>query len=135
MRRDVRRHCRMNQFARMAFVIAAVLIVVAETAANSKSLVFLQQAETAISGKVKAESGEFLPGVNVILKGTTVGTVTDADGHYRLSVPDLNGTLVFSYIGYANLEVPINGRTTLDASLAEDVQRLAEVVVVGYGTP
>ena len=134
MRRDVRRHCRMNQFARMAFVIAAVLIVVAETAANSKSLVFLQQAETAISGKVKAESGEFLPGVNVILKGTTVGTVTDADGHYRLSVPDLNGTLVFSYIGYANLEVPINGRTTLDASLAEDVQRLAEVVVVGYGT-
>lgn len=124
----------MNQFARMAFVIATVLIVAAETAANSKSLVFLQQAETAISGKVKAESGEFLPGVNVILKGTTVGTVTDAHGHYRLSVPDLNGTLVFSYIGYANLEVPINGRTTLDASLAEDVQRLAEVVVVGYGT-
>ena len=65
MRRDVRRHCRMNQFARMAFVIATVLIVAAETAANSKSLVFLQQAETAISGKVKAEYGEFLPGVTV----------------------------------------------------------------------
>src|SRR5687768_16611202 len=134
MRKDVRRHRLMKQLARMAFVIAAVLLVAADAVANSKSLVFFQQAETVISGKVKAESGEFLPGVNVILKGTTVGTVTDADGYYTLSVPDLNGTLVFSYIGYANLEVPINGRTTLDASLAEDVQRLAEVVVVGYGT-
>jgi hypothetical protein len=134
MRRDVRRHSLMKQFSRMTLAFAVVLLIAANAAANNKPLTPFQQSETKISGKVKAESGEFLPGVNVILKGTTIGTVTDVDGRYSLAAPDLNGTLVFSYIGYANLEVSVNGRTAIDISLAEDVQRLAEVVVVGYGT-
>ena len=87
-----------------------------------------------ITGKVTAGSGEAIPGVNVLLKGTTVGIVTDADGNYSLEVPDLNGTLVFSYIGYATMEVPIGGRTNIDVTLAEDAQSLQEVVVIGYGT-
>lgn len=87
-----------------------------------------------ISGKVTSEGGETIPGVNVIVKGTTIGTVSDVDGNYSLPVPDLTGALVFSYIGFTSVEVPINDRTTIDVSLAEDVQSLEEVVVVGYGT-
>lgn len=134
MRRDVRSRSLMKQFAQMTLAFAVVVLIAAHAVANSKPLAPIQQSQAKISGKVKAESGESLPGVNVVLKGTTVGTVTDADGHYSLSVPDLSGTLVFSYIGYANLEVAINGRTAIDVDMAEDVQRLAEVVVVGYGT-
>lgn len=87
-----------------------------------------------ITGKVTAGNGEPIPGVNILLKGTTVGIVSDADGNYSLEVPDLNGTLVFSYIGYATQEVAIGGRTTIDVVLTEDSQSLQEVVVVGYGT-
>jgi len=125
----------LKRLTRWIFGYAVVLFFfINHAAANSKSLTTFQQSETKIAGKVSAESGELLPGVNIVLKGTTIGTVTDADGHYSLPVPDLNGTLVFSYIGYANLEVAVNGRTAIDVSMAEDVQRLAEVVVVGYGT-
>lgn len=87
-----------------------------------------------VSGSVTSESGEPLPGVNVLLKGTTEGTVTDVDGKYSLRVSDVNGVLIFSYIGYVNLEVPINGRNVVNATMAEDVTKLEEVVVVGYGT-
>jgi TonB-dependent starch-binding outer membrane protein SusC len=90
----------------------------------------------AISGKVTDEKGEALPGVNVILKGTTTGTTTNPEGRYTLSVPDASagGTLIFSYIGYTTEEVPINGRTEINISLVQDIKSLSEVVVVGYGT-
>lgn len=87
-----------------------------------------------VVGKVSDESGVTVPGVNVILKGSTIGTVTDVDGNYSLAVPDLTGTLIFSYIGYISIEVPIQGRTNIDVTLAEDVTKLDEIVVVGYGT-
>ena len=88
-----------------------------------------------ISGQVTdEESGEPLPGVNVLAKGTTTGTVTDIDGNYRLTVDDAVTTLVFSSIGYISQEVEINGRTAIDLALMPDVQSLKEVVVVGYGT-
>ena len=88
-----------------------------------------------VSGTVtSAEDGSPLPGVNVLVKGTTAGTVTGADGTYTVEVPDANATLVFSFIGYTSQEVAINGRTSIDLALAEDVQSLEEVVVVGYST-
>lgn len=87
-----------------------------------------------VTGKVSDEAGSTIPGVNVILKGTTLGTVTDVEGNYSLAVPDLTGTLIFSYIGYVAVEMSIQGRTTLDVTLAEDVTNLDEIVVVGYGT-
>jgi TonB-linked SusC/RagA family outer membrane protein len=93
----------------------------------------LQNAIT-ISGKVTSETGEGLPGVNVLLKGTANGTTTDAAGSYSLSVPDENGILIFSYIGYTTEEVPINNRSVIDISLVPDIKSLTEVVVVGYGT-
>ena len=91
--------------------------------------------EQTISGKVIDQStNESLPGVNILAKGTTTGTVTDIDGNYRLTVADEATTLVFSSIGYVTVEEAINGRNTIDLSLAPDVQSLEEVVVIGYGT-
>jgi hypothetical protein len=87
-----------------------------------------------ITGKVIDEDNQSLPGVNVLFKGSSSGTITDMEGKYSLSVPDANGTLVFSYIGYTTQEVPINGRTTINVTLAADIKALSEVVVVGYGS-
>jgi TonB-linked SusC/RagA family outer membrane protein len=89
-----------------------------------------------ISGQVKNEKGEGLPGVNVSLKGTTTGTATNAEGRYSLSLPDneANATLVFSFIGYATEVVAINNRTNIDVLMLPDIKSLSEVVVVGYGT-
>ncbi len=87
-----------------------------------------------ITGKVTDEGGGPIPGVNIVLKGTTIGTVSDANGEYSLGVADLAGTLVFSYIGFTTIEEPIGGRTTINITLTEDVKKLESVVVIGYGT-
>ena len=90
--------------------------------------------EITVSGTVTSETGESMPGANVIQKGTTNGTTTDADGRYSLSVSEGDAVLVFSFIGYTTQEVAVNGRSVIDIALAEDVQSLEEeVVVVGYG--
>src|SRR5690554_2120889 len=88
-----------------------------------------------VSGNVTSSSdGLGLPGANILLKGTFTGTVTDIDGRYSLSVPNATDTLVFSSIGYLTQEVVVNGRTTINVVLEEDIESLDEVVVVGYGT-
>lgn len=100
---------------------------------------FLKVKDITVSGKVTSEEdGSGLPGVNVVVMGTTVGTtvgtVTDIEGNYNLNVADENATLVFSFIGFTTQEVPINNRAVIDVTLATDVTSLDEVVVVGYGT-
>ncbi len=88
-----------------------------------------------VTGKITdAATGQGMPGVNIQIKGTTLGAISDIDGRYTLSVPDANATLVFSFIGYVTQEVALAGRTGLDIALAEELTRLEEVVVVGYGT-
>ena len=88
-----------------------------------------------MSGTVtSATDGGALPGVNVLVKGSSVGTVTDVEGQYSIDVTDGSNTLVFSSIGFISQEVPINGKTTIDIALEEDIQSLSEVVVVGYGS-
>lgn len=87
-----------------------------------------------ITGKVTDESGEGLPGVNILVKGTTIGTITDSDGNYKLSIPDEAKTLVFTYVGYVTEEIEIAGRSVVDLSLSPDIETLKEIVVVGYGT-
>jgi TonB-linked SusC/RagA family outer membrane protein len=93
-----------------------------------------QKAEVSVKGKVTNETGEALPGVSVVVKGTTNGTATNADGSYAIALSDGNSTLVFSFIGYLTQEVPVNNQTTLDIKLLSDIKALSEVVVVGYGT-
>ena len=90
--------------------------------------------ERVITGRVSsAEDGTALPGVNVVLKGSTNGTVTDSDGAYKLSVPDKGGVLVFSFIGLKTNELEIGERTVIDIALSLDVTQLSEVVVTGAG--
>jgi TonB-linked SusC/RagA family outer membrane protein len=87
-----------------------------------------------VTGKLTAkEDGSALPGVNVILKGTTIGTVSDADGSYKISVPSSDGTLVFSFIGMETQEVAIGDRVVVDIQLGSDIKQLSEVVVTGAG--
>lgn len=87
-----------------------------------------------ISGKVTDEKGDALPGVTVLLKGSTVGTTTNANGEYTLATPQQSGTLIFSFIGYITREVPIGNTTVINVTLLADAKALEEVVVVGYGT-
>ncbi|HPM32182.1 MAG TPA: SusC/RagA family TonB-linked outer membrane protein, partial [Chryseolinea sp.] len=90
--------------------------------------------ERTVSGKVTStEDGSGLPGVNVVVKGTTNGTVTDLDGNYTLSVSSTGQYLVFTFIGLKSEEVEIGGRSTVDISLALDVTQLSEVVVTAFG--
>lgn len=94
-----------------------------------------QNVASVVNGQVTDQAtGAGMPGVNVLVKGTTVGTVTDVEGNYSIQVPDGNATLVFSFIGYATQEVAVSGRSSVNVSIAEDVTSLGEVVVVGYGT-
>lgn len=92
------------------------------------------QLETVSGTVTDAQTSESLPGVNVIVKGTTQGTATNAGGEYNLSVNSLQDTLVFSFIGYQTQEVPINGRTNVNISLSPQAVSGDELVVVGYGT-
>ena len=86
-----------------------------------------------VAGKVTSgDDGTGLPGVSILEKGTSNGTVTDADGNYSMSVND-NAILVFSFVGFASQEVPVTGRATVDIVLQSDVTALSEVVVIGYG--
>lgn len=87
-----------------------------------------------ITGKVTGDDGAGLPGVSVVVKGTTTGTATDVNGAYSVTVPDGNAILVFSFIGYVTQEVAVNNQTTINVTLAADIKALNEVVVVGYGT-
>ena len=89
--------------------------------------------EITVTGKVTSEDGE-LPGVNVIVKGTTQGTVTDVEGNYSLDVPDEQSILVFSSVGYVQVEMVVGTQTVIDVILSTDIKALEEIVVIGYGT-
>ncbi len=90
--------------------------------------------ERVVSGKVVDNSNLALPGVTVIVKGTTLGTVTNADGNFTLSVPASGNTLVFSFVGMVPQELEIQGRTSFAVMMVEETFRLEEVVAIGYGT-
>ena len=87
-----------------------------------------------VNGKVTNTDGEPIPGVTVIVKGTTTGAVTGIDGDYEINAPDRNSTIVFSFIGMTTQEVPIEGRSSIDITMEETMEALEEVIVVGYGT-
>lgn len=90
--------------------------------------------ERTVTGTVtSAEEGVSLPGVNVVVQGTTIGTTTDVEGEYSVSVPEGSNSLVFSFIGYATQEVAIGNRSVIDVQLGSDVRQLTEVVVTALG--
>lgn len=88
-----------------------------------------------VSGKVTSkENHASVSGVNVLVKGTAIGTSTDSNGHYSLNVLNGNSTLIFSIIGFNTVEVAVNNRKTIDITLESNVTQLGEIVVIGYGT-
>ncbi|MEM0993753.1 MAG: TonB-dependent receptor [Bacteroidota bacterium] len=91
------------------------------------------QAQTTVSGTITSEGGTPLIGASVVIKGTSLGTVTDLDGNFSISIPDPNSTLIFSYTGYQSKEVLVDGQANIVVALAEG-ELLEEVVVVGYAT-
>lgn len=103
-----------------------MLLVLASSLANAQS-------KTVTGTVTSADDGTSLPGVNIIEKGTSNGTVSDSNGKYSIAVGE-NSTLVFSFVGYTSQEVPVGGQTSINPTLQLDVQSLSEVVVVGYGT-
>ena len=101
---------------------------------TNRPFVHQQLLEKTITGQVTdLSTNETLPGVNVLVKGTTVGTVTDIDGNYRLTTPDDAETLVFSSVGYTSEEVAIDNQAVINLEMAPDIQSLSEVVVTAFG--
>lgn len=87
-----------------------------------------------VSGKVTDETGAPLPGVSILVKGTTTGASTNADGSYRLNVPSASSVLTFTFIGYVTRELPVRNQSVINVQLQPESKSLNEVVVVGYGT-
>ena len=119
----------------VATVINAVLLSAQSTQASElivKPSTFNAR-QAVITGTVRDEAGNPLPGVSVIVKGTTTGSITDAQGKYSINAPD-NAILVFTYIGYTKIELPVEGKTLLNIQLTPDQTSLNELIVVGYGT-
>ena len=94
----------------------------------------LAQQTIKVTGKVIDSTNEGVPGVNVQVKGGSLGTITDVDGNYKIDVPNSKSVLVFSFIGYETQEVSVGNKTVINVSLKDDTQVLDEVVVVAYGT-
>jgi len=109
--------------------LAFLLLAVAMSFSNG-----LYAQQKTIQGKITDVGKNPLPGVSIVVSGTTIGTVTDVDGGYSLSVPAESKSLIYSYIGMLTQEVAIEEKSTIDIVLKEDVVGLDEVVVVGYGT-
>lgn len=93
-----------------------------------------QQKKVTVTGNVKDATGEPLIGVNVMVKGTTIGSITDADGNFSISDVPSNAVVAISYIGYKTQEISLSGKTAINVVLKEDSEALDEVVVIGYGT-
>ena len=101
----------------------------------SLALVSMAFGQSNVTGTVTDEASGFpMPGVNIIIQGTSTGTTTGIDGTYSLGVPSGNAVLVFSFVGFLTQEVAVDGRSVVDVALQEDIALLEDVVVVGYGT-
>lgn len=90
-------------------------------------------ADMIVRGKITDANGMPIPGASILVKGANTGGVADVDGNYNVTVPDQNAVLIFSFIGYATQEIPVNGRSVIDVTMEEELQSLQEVVVIGYG--
>ena len=95
---------------------------------------FVWAQERVVSGTVFDENQEGLPGVNILLKGTTIGTISDYNGVYRLNLPEEGGVLLMSAIGYSTKEIPIGSRSIIDYIMEVNIEELEELIVIGYGT-
>ncbi|PWK27671.1 TonB-linked SusC/RagA family outer membrane protein [Arcicella aurantiaca] len=119
------------------YEVAGKQIVLASQNQNAENSQVEEQVnapvDVTVAGKVYDENNKPLPGVNIAIKGTRNGTTTNADGSYKIAVPDKNAILVFSFVGYAPVEKQVGVQTTLNVQLNVANSSLEEVVVIGYG--
>ncbi|MGQ8337769.1 TonB-dependent receptor [Sunxiuqinia sp. A32] len=108
--------------------------IVLTNSESGKKLQNLSQQQESISGKVTDSSGQPLPGVTVVIKGTTQGTITDGDGSYSLLDVKRDDILVFSFVGMKSQEIPVNSNSTINVIMEEDAIGIEEVIAIGYGT-
>ncbi len=116
------------------FLLLGILSQNMAVASDASTNVATQQATKKISGKVIDATGAGLPGVSIVVKGTTIGVISDMDGKYTLSIPSDAKTLVFSFVGMNPEERPIDSKTVYNVTLQESSQSIGEVVAIGYGT-
>lgn len=119
------------------YIINDRQIIVRKNETNKKQVAVVapqQEKKITVTGNVKDATGEPLIGVNVMVKGTTMGNITDANGNFSLSDVAPNAVISVSYIGYKTQEIALNGKTAVNVILSEDSEALDEVVVIGYGT-
>lgn len=114
-------------------IILLNLLLLISLCANAGGNIFA--ADKKITGKVlDSKDASPLPGVNVLIKGTGIGTSTDASGNYEINVPGESSVLVFSFVGFTSQEITVGSQSVIDVNLATDAKALSEVVVIGYGT-
>lgn len=117
------------------YIVKDRQIILTTPEANSlNGIASTAQQQKSISGKVTDSSGTSLPGVSVVLKGTTNGTITDSNGNYSLNEVSVDATVVFSFVGMKAQEVKVAGKTIINITLTEETIGLEEVVAIGYGT-
>lgn len=116
---------KMHVSIRRAVFLAVLILLGSGMAAN---------AQISITGTVQDKTQEPLIGVSVLVKGSTIGVITDIDGQYKVDVPDANSILVFSYVGYTSQEIRVGNQRQINVVLQDDAKLLDEIVVVGYGT-
>lgn len=125
---------RLTLFSLCAVAFQPQEIVAVSSLSVAPGIMTVAQTGRKITGKVVDQSGEPLIGVNVVIHGTTDGAITDIDGNYILENVPEQAVLEFSYIGYTSQNVPVGNKKQVNITLAEDTQKLEEVVVVGYGS-
>lgn len=116
---------KMKKWLQKTFMIQLLIVL---------SVWIVNAQEISLSGKVSSKDGNSIPGVTVVVKSTSIGTITDSDGRFSLKLPAKSKTLVFSFVGMKSQEVPIAASTSYNVVLEEDTYNLDEVVAVGYGT-
>ena len=132
-------HCKICKWKIIKiFKLYGILLAVACTqlmaAGNAPAAPLKTLQQLAVTGTVTDDNGEPLPGVNVSVKGTTLGVITDVDGNYFIDAPNREAILVFSFIGFITVEMPVVDKKIINVVMRENVSQLDEVVVVGYGT-
>lgn len=113
--------------------VAAFLCVEVSFAAGASFVPAVTMQEKVVTGKVTSADGETLPGVNILIKGRSAGTVTDADGNYSIAAPGPESVLVFSYIGFSQEEIVVGNQSVINVIMTPSLETLSEVVVIGYG--
>lgn len=124
----------MRKSFRIFNIVAFLLLLVSSQIFADSSVVVDQEQQITVTGTVFDETNLPLPGVSIVVKGTQIGTTTDFDGNYEITVPSSESVLAYSFMGYSTKEVAVGGQTVLNISMEPDAKALDEVVLIGYGT-